>query len=80
MFKRHTWMGMLRAGDRIANGQRRVHPKQKPVEIMQWCIDMLPRRGGDWGDTIIDPYMGSGSTAIAAMQAGVRFIDVELSE
>lgn len=47
---------------------------------MRWCIEQLPKRGGGWGDTVIDPYMGSGSTAIAAIQAGVRFIGVELSE
>lgn len=36
----------------------RFHPTQKPVEIMRWCIDMLPAKGGGWGDTIIDPYRG----------------------
>lgn len=79
-FVKHTWSGMMRAGDRAANGRTRYHPTQKPVEIMRWCIEQLPKRGGGWGDTVIDPYMGSGSTAIAAMQAGVRFIGVELSE
>lgn len=58
----------------------RFHPTQKPVEIMRWCIDMLPAKGGGRGDTIIDPYMGSGSTAIAAIQAGVKFIGVETRE
>ena len=80
MFRKHAWMGMLRAGDRAVNGRTRYHPTQKPVEIMRWCIDMLPAKGGGWGDTIIDPYMGSGSTAIAALQAGVQFIGVEMSE
>ena len=79
-FKRHTWSGMMRAGDREANGRTRFHPTQKPVEIMRWCIEMLPARGCGWGDTVIDPYMGSGSTAIAAMQAGVNFIGVEFTE
>lgn len=79
-FKRHTWSGMTRAGSHALNGKTRFHPAQKPVEIMRWCIDMLPARGGGWGDTIIDPYLGSGSTAIAAMQAGVKFIGVEMSD
>ena len=79
-FKRHTWSGMTRAGSHAANGRTRFHPTQKPVEIMRWCIDLLPTRAGGWGNTIIDPYMGSGSTAIAAIQAGVNFIGVEMSE
>lgn len=79
-FRRHIWSGMTRAGSREANGRTRVHPTQKPVEIMRWCIELLPTRGGGWGNAIIDPYMGSGSTAIAAMQAGVQFIGVELTD
>lgn len=79
-FKRHVWSGMTRAGSRDANRRTRFHPTQKPVEIIRWCIEILPKRGGGWGNTIIDPYMGSGSTAIAAIQAGVNFIGVELTE
>ena len=71
---------MTRAGRRDANGRTRFHPTQKPVEVMRWCIELLPKRAGGWGDTIIDPYMGSGSTAIAAIDAGVNFIGVELTD
>lgn len=77
-FKRHIWSGMTRAGSREANGRVRFHPTQKPVEIMKWCIEMLPSKAGGWGDTVIDPYLGSGSTAIAAIEAGVRIIGVEM--
>lgn len=79
-FKRHTWSGMMRAGDRTANGRVRHHPTQKPVEIMRWCIDMLPKRAGGWGKTVLDAYMGSCSTGIAAIDAGVEFIGVEAAE
>jgi site-specific DNA-methyltransferase (adenine-specific) len=79
-FIKHTWSGMTRAGRRDANGRTRFHPTQKPVEVMRWCIEMLPKHRGGWGDTIIDPYMGSGSTAIAAIDSGVKFIGVEKTE
>ena len=80
LFKRHLWIGRSRAGSREANGKVRYHSTQKPVKMMRWCIDLLPTKGGGWGNTIIDPYLGSGSTAIVAVQAGVRFIGAEASE
>lgn len=49
------------------------HPTQKPVELMRWCIEMCkntPR-------TILDPYMGSGTTGVAAVQMGRQFIGIE---
>lgn len=53
-------------------GQAR-HPTQKPESLMDWCIRRWTR-----ADTIFDPYMGSGSTGVAAVRAGRRFIGVEL--
>lgn len=53
----------------------RHHPTQKPVDLMQWAIGktkVIP------GSVILDPFMGSGSTGVAAMQAGMRFVGVEL--
>ena len=49
------------------------HPTQKPVELMRWCIDFCknsPR-------TILDPFMGSGTTGVAALQMGRSFIGIE---
>ena len=62
------WNGMLRA-----NGEQRGdHPTQKPIGVMKWCISHLPK-----GDTILDPYCGSGTTGVAAVQMGRQFIGIE---
>ena len=49
-----------------------VHPTQKPVRLMEWCID----QAGD-PHTILDPFMGSGTTGVAAVQMGRKFIGIE---
>jgi len=48
------------------------HPTQKPVRLMQWCIDQAGNP-----DTILDPFMGSGTTGVAAIQMGRKFIGIE---
>jgi DNA modification methylase len=55
--------------------RNKVHPNQKPVGIMEWCIDRLKVPAGS---TILDPYMGSGSTGVAAIRRGYRFIGIEI--
>lgn len=63
------WNGMLRA-----NGEQRGdHPTQKPIGVMKWCIGHLP----DPANTILDPFMGSGTTGVAAVQMGRSFIGIE---
>lgn len=52
------------------------HPTPKPVPLMQKCIHNSVERGG----LVIDPFMGSGSTGVAAMKEGARFIGIEISE
>ena len=71
----HMWMGLLRAGEDSTNTSKRAHPSQKPVELMLWCIETA-RIG--LGKTILDPYMGSGSTGVAAVRTGRKFIGVEI--
>lgn len=48
------------------------HPTQKPLSLMKWCIDQagMPQ-------TILDPFMGSGTTGVAAVQMGRKFIGIE---
>ena len=63
---------------RIAEGKLRgrvAHPTQKPVGLMRWCIERLklPK-----GATILDPYMGSGTTGVASVELGYRFIGLEI--
>ncbi len=50
----------------------KVHPTQKPIRLMKWCIDKLANPA-----TIFDPFMGSGSTGVAAVQMQRRFIGIE---
>ena len=51
-----------------------AHPTQKPIELMKWCMDMA--KVAAWS-VVLDPYMGSGSTGVAAMQTGRQFIGIE---
>jgi hypothetical protein len=48
------------------------HPTQKPVRLMLWCLEKYPE-----AQTVCDPFMGTGTTGVAAMQRGLRFIGVE---
>jgi site-specific DNA-methyltransferase (adenine-specific)/modification methylase len=50
----------------------RAHPTQKPMPLMRWCIERVR------GDTILDPFMGSGTTGVACVQLGRKFIGIEL--
>jgi site-specific DNA-methyltransferase (adenine-specific) len=54
----------------IAN--EREHPTQKPESLMRWCLE----RAG--GNIILDPYMGSGTTGVAAVKLGRKFIGIEI--
>ena len=67
---RYMWNGMLRA-----NGEPRGdHPTQKPVGVMKWCIGHIPTDS----NTILDPFMGSGTTGVACVNLGRRFIGIEI--
>ena len=69
--KRYLWNGMLRA-----NKERRGdHPTQKPVGVMEWCLSFLPD-----DQTILDPFMGSGTTGVACANLGRKFIGIELEQ
>ena len=57
----------------IAN--KRVHPTQKPESLMRWCIGFFPN-----ANTILDPFMGSGTTLRAAKDLGRKAIGIEIEE
>jgi DNA modification methylase len=50
------------------------HPNQKPLGLMRWLVSKLPP-----GGTVLDPFVGSGSTGVAAVQLGFNFIGIEQS-
>jgi DNA modification methylase len=54
------------------NAERVGHPTQKPVALMQWCLEFLPQ-----AKTILDPFMGSGTTGVACAKLGKSFIGIE---
>lgn len=69
--KNYLWMGMCKKGEHT----RAVHPTQKPVAIMVWCLSFFPD-----AHTILDPFMGSGTTLLAAKQLGRKAIGIEIEE
>ena len=71
---RHLWMGALRASEKEFDS--RQHPTQKPVVVMKSAIE----RYTQLGDTIFDPFMGSGTTGVACVQTGRNFIGCEIDE
>ena len=62
------WVG---ANAKDESGER-VHPTQKPLPLMRWCIE----QAGDV-QTILDPFMGSGTTGVAAIQMMRKFTGIE---
>ncbi len=65
----YRWMGMVRDG---AHGELSVHPTQKPLRIMEWCLNFTS------GDIVLDPFMGSGTTGVACANLGRKFIGIEI--
>lgn len=51
---------------------QRFHPTQKPLRLMKWCIALL-----EDAETILDPFMGSGTTGVACYQLQKKFIGIE---
>lgn len=65
-----TWDGGKRAGSK--ENRTFCHPSQKPVELMEWCV----RRHGN-AETILDPFMGSGTTGVACVKLARKFTGIE---
>lgn len=66
--KRHMWNGMIRKDKE----ERSIHPTQKPVGVMAWCVGMT-------AGLVYDPFLGSGTTLIAAEQLGRTCYGMEIS-
>ena len=57
------------------NAERIGHPTQKPERVMCWCLSFIPN-----AETILDPFMGSGTTGVACANLGREFIGIEIEE
>lgn len=71
-----SWDGAIRRklySRAEANQNRREHPTQKALSVMRWCIEQFPEHP----ETILDPFMGSGTTGVAAVQLDKSFIGIE---
>jgi site-specific DNA-methyltransferase (adenine-specific) len=64
----------LEAGKNPANPVG-THPTQKPIGLMAWCMDKAKVAEGE---TVLDPFMGSGTTGIACIRTGRKFIGIEI--
>ena len=68
------WREASRMFDLTPSGLKKEHPTQKPLNLMRWCIGRLP----ETAQTILDPFMGSGTTGVACAKLGRKFIGIEL--
>lgn len=66
---------IVEAGGKPGRSAQTAHPTQKPVGLMRWSIDRVKAAPGA---IILDPFMGSGTTGVAAVQMGRRFIGIEI--
>lgn len=69
---RYLWKGICQQGDKQWG---RVHPTQKPVPLMKWCIAQA-----GFPSSLVDPFMGSGTTLVAAKEFGIEATGIELKE
>lgn len=69
---RHLWSGYQRDSQ---IGNRVLHPTEKPVSLMVWCIEFIAR-----AKTVLDPYCGSGTTLVAARNLGRIGLGIEIEE
>ena len=66
---------VIRVGDFPRSDPDREHPTQKPIKLMRWCVSLFPD-----AQTILDPFMGSGTTLRAAKDLGRKAIGIEIEE
>lgn len=68
------WKGIA-CDKRGENNGLREHVTQKPIALMKWCVE---QSGASPDQTILDPFMGSGTTGVAAVSLGRKFIGIEI--
>jgi DNA modification methylase len=68
---RRRWFGLC--GTETQDVRQRVHPSQKPIELMMDCLSMVPE-----AKIVVDPFMGSGSAGVAAVKMGRQFVGIEM--
>ena len=66
----HQWHGMIRKGQ-----EERFHPTQKPLDVIKWAVMLSPT-----SSSIMDPFMGSGTTLRAAKDLGLTATGIEVEE
>lgn len=67
---RHMWAGFQRDSQ---IGDVRLHPAEKPIALMEWCLGFFPN-----AETVLDPFMGSGTTGVACAKLGRAFTGIEI--
>jgi len=69
---RHMWNGYQRDSE---VGEKQIHPTQKPVKLIEWVMSFFDTTG-----LVLDPFLGSGTTAVACERLGRRWIGIEISK
>lgn len=67
----HLWRGMIKGSEK---DKKRCHPTQKPIIVMEWILINYT----DINNIIFDPFMGSGTTGVACVQTGRKFVGIEI--
>jgi site-specific DNA-methyltransferase (adenine-specific) len=67
---------MSRSKAKSSNGNQKIHPTQKPIELYLWCLDKFAKPG----DKILDTHMGSQSSRIAAWKMGFDYWGCEIDQ
>lgn len=68
---RHLWVGGIRASEHHKGAK--VHPAQKPIAVMDWCLNQAG------AGSVLDPWMGAGSTGIAAVNQRRSYTGIEIN-